>query len=491
MWLASGLLGAFILSLVVSNFFIPQDKAVTRQMLGHDFLAFYAAGSFVRDGRYHDLYNLDAIRDFEQATSRATGLEVGKSFGPWWNPPFYAMVFQPLAAYSYIQALNIWRAISAVAALASIAFLTTMLARAIPKPIVSLPPLRLWQIDKPPARAKTEARRVQAFLKMHPDARSDDDETQSRPSRGWAYWLLVPTIALLSMPFIQAFSHGQNTFTSLLLLCITIGLWRREKGFVAGLVGGLLFYKPQLAAVVAGVMLLDLGIPAVAGFTVMGLVLLGATQLIMPGSIGDFLHQLPANVRWMQVEHTYLWERHVTLKAFWRLLFQGREAGEALKITTALSYASIGAMGLLLLRSAWRSSRVPQAELFAGEALDRSVQRDRLIAATISTMPLLMPFYFDYDLLLLSVPITLYAAERIRRPELVRSNDKWLTRSLVCLYLWTFVNPGLATLSHVNLSVIFLSASSLLFIARANREPEIVVVETTTAPTIERPRLAA
>ena len=34
----------------------------------------------------------------------------------------------------------------------------------------------------------------------------------------------------------------------------------------------------------------------------------------------------------------------------------------------------------------------------------RRVGRDRLIAATIVATPLLMPFYFDYDLLLLSVP---------------------------------------------------------------------------------------
>jgi hypothetical protein len=101
LWMAGTALGVFLLTIVVGNHFLATDKSVTRQMLGHDFLAFYTAGSFVRQGRTNDLYNLDAVRDFEQSTAHAAGLEVGKSFGPWWNPPFYALVFEPLAAQPY------------------------------------------------------------------------------------------------------------------------------------------------------------------------------------------------------------------------------------------------------------------------------------------------------------------------------------------------------------------------------------------------------
>ncbi len=38
-----------------------------------------------------------------------------------------------------------------------------------------------------------------------------------------------------------------------------------------------------------------------------------------------------------------------------------------------------------------------------------------LIAATVASTPLLMPFYFDYDQLLLAIPAVLFAAEWIRR----------------------------------------------------------------------------
>ena len=145
--------------------------------------------------------------------------------------------------------------------------------------------------------------------------------------------------------------------------------------------------------------------------------------------MGDWLHQLPANVRWMQVEHAYLWDRHVTLKSFWRLLLQGREAGENTLLVTALTWASLLAVGGSL---AWAIFRGSQPKLYD----DRSVIRDRLIGATITAMPLLMPFYFDYDLLLLAVPATLYAAERIRHPDRILPEDRWLDHQLggpICL----------------------------------------------------------
>ena len=43
------------------------------------------------------------------------------------------------------------------------------------------------------------------------------------------------------------------------------------------------------------------------------------------------------------------------------------------------------------------------------------ILRDRLIAGTVAATPVLMPFYFDYDLLLLAVPAALFAADRMRQ----------------------------------------------------------------------------
>jgi hypothetical protein len=414
LWMSGGVIAVFLLTLVIGNQFIAADRSVTREMLGHDFLAFYTAGSFVRDGRARELYNLDSVRDFEQSTAHSAGLEVGKSFGPWWNPPFYALLFEPLARLPYPAALDLWRWISVAAVVLAIGMLTAIVARA----------------------------------------------SQSSSTR---YPGLVPLLVVISMPFVQAISHGQNTFTSLMLLTFTVVLWRGERKILAGIVGGLLFYKPQLGAVVAAAMVLDLGWPALVGLSITGVVLLVTTVVAMPGSLWDWLHLLPANVRWMQIDHAYLWERHVTLKSFWRLLLQGREAGEPMLITTVLTWGSLAAVGGSLVVAMLRGRRAEFSEL-------RSVYRDRLIGATIAAMPLLMPFYFDYDLLLLAVPITLYAAERIAHPQLVQPQDRWFTMGWSMLFVWLYFNPAIALHTHVSGTVILLTCVSAMSIRRVMRQ---------------------
>ena len=413
--------------MLVGNSFSPQDKAVTRGMLGHDFLAFYTAGSFVRDGRSRELYRLDSVRDFQRQISKASDLETGPSFGPWWNPPFYALAFEPLAKLLYPAALSAWRTINLLSLAAAVAILMAMVMRA-------------------------------------------------EPSR-WRAALLVPLLVVITMPFIQALSHGQNTMTSLLLLTATCALWRSKRGMLAGLVGGLLFFKPQLGLVIAGVMLLDLGIPAFIGLCITGVALLAINCIVLPGTLGDWLHQLPANVHWMQVERAYLWERHVTLKAFWRLLLQGRDAGEPTLLTTALTDLSIATFGLRLLIAVWRSRSLVAAD---------PIHRDRLIAAAITTMPLLMPFYFDYDLMLLAVPATLLAIEQMKTTERA---DRRLVIAWIALVGWLYFNPPLATKSHVDVTVLLLGVVSWMSIERVNRAvggARGLSVESTESPPLLR-----
>jgi hypothetical protein len=425
LWLAGSMLTLFVLTLVMGNAFIPADKAVARHMLGHDFTAFYAAGHYADLGQFDKLYDIEAVKRFEQETGRRFGLSLGDSYGPYWNPPFYAWVFAPLARLPYPRALLTWELVN-VAALAAAMML---------------------------------------LCRMLPEGR-----------RTWRDWGLVPLLLATSMPVIQALSHGQNTCTSLLLLAVTVTFWRRGNGWLAGAVGGLLFYKPQLGAIVAVVMVLDLGVTALAGLTVTGIVLLVVTLLTMPGALGDFIYRLPANVRFMQVDHAYLWDRHATVKAFWRLLFQGRGAGEAAWIVTLLTVACTLALGSGVFYAVWRTPSPATEDVTPTDAPRR--RRDRLVAATVATMPLLMPFYFDYDLMLLAVPAVLYAAERVGSGGAAK--DVWLTRAWVALYAWMLVNPGIAAWTRVNLTVPLLACVSVMLIRRAMERTVSDVVEAPT-----------
>jgi hypothetical protein len=269
------------------------------------------------------------------------------------------------------------------------------------------------------------------------------------------------------MPFVQAISHGQNTCMSLLLLSLVVMAWRKQMPVAAGLLCGLMFYKPQLAVVVSGMLILTLGVRVCLGLGfVVGMLLL-LTGVTMPNALGDYLARLPMNLRIMQIENPYLWDRHVTVRAFWRLLYQGNTAGEMSLIVNILAAGCVMTIGGGLLLSWWGVRSRPVDDCWTGET--RAVALDRVIVATVVSMPLLMPFYFDYDLLLLAVPAVLVAGEGLMLDPGVKMDrmQRLLAGAWMGLYAWLLVNPLVARASGVNVGVVVLGAISGLAIARA------------------------
>src|SRR4051812_37824691 len=88
LWRAAAGLLALLLTLVIGNACLPDAKRLTADMDGHNFLAFYTAGTFVRTDRTHDLYRLDAVKTFQHDLAAREHIQIGESFGPFWNPPF-------------------------------------------------------------------------------------------------------------------------------------------------------------------------------------------------------------------------------------------------------------------------------------------------------------------------------------------------------------------------------------------------------------------
>jgi hypothetical protein len=417
-WLGGIALLTLLLTFVVGNFFLPQSKRLTGGMVGHDFLAFYTAGTFVRQGRTHDLYNLDKVKAFQHELAAHHHLEIGESFGPFWNPPFYAWVFVPLASLPYHTALAIWEAINAAALFIAIALLIRLL-------------LALKQSSA---------------------------DTASNAAVDWRVWALIPLLMLTPMPLIQALTHGQNTLMSLLLICLSVTCWQNRHAFWAGAVSGLLLYKPQLGLLVAAAIVLTLGWRAALGLGMTGAAMLLVTLITLPGTISDYLSKMPGNLHQFQVEQVYLWDRHVTLRAFWRLLLQGCGAGEMTAMCKTFWLASCVLLAAFLAKAWWKRRKRQDSD------------QAPLIAAVITAMPLLMPFYFDYDLLLISVSAVCYAGIRLRERAAgiePLAIDRWITRAWVMLYLWLMVNSSVARLTGVNGTVVLLSAVAGLLVCRA------------------------
>ena len=436
-WLWKGGVGLalFIVTMAIGNGFVHPEKRVTTRSVGHDFIAFYTAGTFLNEGRLAEVYELDKLKVFQRDVIAREGLGIeGGSFGPFWNPPVFAWVFAPLARLEYFTAWWVWFWINSVCLCGAIGLLVLMMREG----MGGTPMLR---------------------------------------EKGWTVWGLVPLLVVISLPAIQSLGHGQNTSISLLILTIIVWLWRRDQRVLAGMACGLLFYKPQLALVVAGIVCITLGWRAMVGLAFTGVILLGMSELTMPGVTRVWAEKLPGIVNYMQVERRYMWDRHVTLKAFWRLLIQGYELGNTRPVAALAWVISIGALSFGLTIAVVRMLTRGTGE---------GSQRDWLIAATLVSMPLLMPFYFDYDLLLLAVAAVVFAIQWMKAESHARL-DWMMLASWIVLYAWMFANPFVGRWTGVNGTVLLLCAVSGMLIIRAARACETkgaaVELEVQTPPT--------
>ena len=413
LWLAGGGVGLFLLTLMIGGPLLdrePRDGGKVH--LGYDFLPAYVAGHFARTGEYNKIYDRVAFSEMQTQVIREANLEMDGRYGAGLNPPHFALLFAPLSALPYRTAAAVWLVINAGLYAASLVLLVRLL---------------------PPA------------------ARAD-----------WKVWGLVPLLVTASMPFCQASGHQQNTFLSLLLLTAAVTLWRGRNALAAGMVVGLLFYKPQLALIAAVVLSADLGRRAVRGLGITGASTLLATVLLMPGALAEYVQSLPSNLDWIQNQHQYNWGRQVTLLGFARLFVQGTAPGAPSLLARLVWIGGAAAVGAALIAVGYRTRRETR------HAADVSVGRDRLIAVAIVCTPLLIPYYLDYDLLLLAVPATLFAGELVGEGAWSKS-DRWTSRAWVALYAWCYLNPGLSGMMRVSLTVPLLAWVAAGLLARCFR----------------------
>ncbi len=425
-------LGGSALALFVSTIFIAGTLFSSREhaqspawkILGRDFLVYYCAGAYAREGRYAELHDIGAFMATQRATAHRAGLEIGGERGPWLNPPFFATAAAPLSMLSYQTAWCTWVALGATSLGISIVLLCRILTEVVPQ-------------------------RRSTFTLGNVFATLD-----------WRHWALIPLLLTFSMPTIQTLLSGQNSWLSLLLLTCVVALWRRGHALPAGLVAGLMFFKPQLGAIVAAVLVVNIGRRALLGLFITGCALLLFTALHSPGALEIYLQKMPAALRTMQVDGSFVWNRHVTFNAFWHLLFHDRLSAAAAGILTrGLTLLCQGLVAVLLVRTVWLQRR------------STGIHRDRLIAASVAAMPLLMPYYVDYDLLLLAVPAVLLSRELSHRTsdaQRVRTSaDRWLPTAWAALYVWLFLNPAVAALTRVSLTAPLLTVVAGLLIRRS------------------------
>ena len=102
------------------------------------------------------------------------------------------------------------------------------------------------------------------------------------------------------------------------------------------------------------------------------------------------------------------------------------------------------------------------------------------------------PVFYLTVLLLLAIPATLLAAELLARPidQAPTRSEKWLKRLWIALYAWMLINPGMTSLTHVNVSVLLLTATAVLMTRRATRPAAQVAIEQPKPILVEARRAA-
>jgi hypothetical protein len=147
------------------------------------------------------------------------------------------------------------------------------------------------------------------------------------------------------------------------------------------------------------------------------------------------------------------------------LLLQGHSLGDATMLVTVLTTAGALLIGGSLVLAAWKTRKAMKS---APDVV--SARRTRLMAAAVVATPLLMPFYFDYDLLLLALPAVLFAGELagIQKAEMTIA-DRWAIAAWCAFYVWQMINSEVAGKTGFNMAVPLLAAITYFMIRRVNQ----------------------
>jgi len=276
-WIAGGMLWlAWLASILLGS----GNMDLAGQVIGTDYLQFYAAGETLRQGQASELYNFEFQSQLQQSIA---GPEL-KSFHAFITPPFFAWLFVPFTLLPYTWSFLAWALLSLLFLWVSFRLLTSG-----PKPTPFL-----W--------------------------------------------------ALTWFPVFAAVSFGQNSLLSLFLFSLTYWLWRKEKYMASGLMSSLLLFKPQIVLGIGILWFLGwrqnwkslLGL-ALGGFALVGLSfgLLPKASLSYIDLARDFLPSL------IYGDQFPLWHLH-SLRGFWLLLIPA-QVWLAEGLSLILSLAGIAA----------------------------------------------------------------------------------------------------------------------------------------------------
>lgn len=362
---------------------------------GGDFLHEWLGGFIVRTGNadrlYEPAYSIavqhnPAIVGFEFRTDR---------YMPIVYPPFYYLLVSPFSAFSFWTGTWVW-----------IGFVLSWFVGFV---IVA------WRL-----------------LRAPPDSGPQDTTVVSQRRLRIAALLALPA-AVLFPPFAENLISAQKGTLLLLLLTSTLFLLERGHSLAAGIVFGLLGFKPQLAIAIPAMMLLRGQFRFVAGVATTLAVYTSISLILSLKASADYVVFLTNAAEYIRAQPAYLNRLH-GVYAFFTLL-----AGEPTLLVRIATVVGLTAVGVALL-CLFRGSVEPGSARFR-------LQYSGAIVATL----LVTPHLLSYDLMLLLLPFALVASGYLRGREPERAY-RVMFYSAICVHLAADFGPAIASIVPVQIT---------------------------------------
>ncbi len=358
-WFACALI--FVLPILASilvvttspNYRLAPSNLLRESPVGGDFLQEWIGGHIVSDGQASRLYDDRWTRELQHDPSLLGFGWDEREYYPMVYPPFYYWLVSPLASLSLPTAATIWCLLNALA------FSTGL-----------------------------------ACLAFHLRERLGN-------------WIWLGAICCFFHPLLLSLNMGQKSGFLLLILVSNFILLRSGKSFSAGVVFGLIVFKPHLALVIGPAMLLKQQYRFAAGAMLPVSLALVASVSLGAAACGGFWHVCTGAISYADNAGYSLADAH-NLWGACKLLIPDSVSGLRTVVATILV--------ALIVWCLWRCLRGKFDTL-----TDKfSLQYSAMILATI----LLSPHFFTYDLGLLLIPMLLigssFAVARSTNVEQVR-----------------------------------------------------------------------
>jgi len=250
-------------------------------------------------------------------------------------------------------------------------------------------------------------------------------------------WCIV--LALFFVPLIRSLTTGQKGTLCLLIFTGTYLLLKSKRSFTAGMMFGLLLFKPQLVVIIGLVMLVKKQWRFVAGAGTTGLLYAGIMFALGPDVCWQYVQFCTGVTDYVHTSGYDLYKSHCLYGFI--VLLAGGKATVAVKCATALA-------AVLILGVLWQllSRKFDPSE-------DRFGQQ---FSGLVITSLLLSPHLFTYDLTILLLPMWLLTVDTLRKQmtQPSRQATMWLVVGL-------FVVSGF---SHIIAAVGGLQLTTLLML---------------------------